>query len=410
MWNLGFNLALQVQALALIVAGAVLAGLAGIGVIVAIGATIALSQVVAGFGLAAEVARVSVAHPSRPTVSRCVRATVMQSPIALVLAPVVYLLLGPGGATPFFLAVIGIYAAVSLATAVFVSLLNGLGDFRSPALSLGSTRVLFGTGAVAAVAFEPNVTVVIGTLAIGECLGLAGLSWAIHVARKPLTTADHPEGKLKRARGWLGLAVIINLLTSQGDTLLVASILSPQALGIFAIASTLQNGVTTLSLAPPIPFAYKSLSATLQGDRAAGAKLLRKSVLIAAGTAAVIATMVSGAVLFLADNIGKLAPLAVGDGPLVLTICLAAAPMGVVGTIWMIMGAGFSRHRTVGLYQIGLGIWAGAAIIAGAIVAGAVGAALGTIVRDATRLAFNRRLAVPPENVGKSQVAVPSTA
>jgi O-antigen/teichoic acid export membrane protein len=410
-WNLAFKLSNQSQTLALLVAGSIMQGLVGIGILVTAMAATLLGQALADFGLSAEVGRVAVAHPNRHTVGRCYRAVALHAPIALVLAPAIYAALGPGGASASLLAVIGIDSALLVATGALTALMNGLHDFRTPAVGLGSARALSAVAAVVAAAVDPNPTTVIGAFALGEAVGLAAIAWSAHRARADLAEDDHPGATLKRARAWLGGAVIVHMLTSQGSTILVASILSPYALGLYATASTLQNGVITLSGAPAAPFAFRSISATLGGDENGGASLLRRAVITAAGTATVIAAVTWIVTFFAGDLIDKLSGLAEGNGPLVLALCLIAAPLSVVGTVWLFMGIGFGRHRAVGTYQIGLGSFAAAVIVIGALVAGVVGAAAATVVRDLVRMAVLRRLAVPPrEHETVPPAAAPSVA
>jgi O-antigen/teichoic acid export membrane protein len=401
-WNLAFKLTNQAQTLAVLIAGTLMNGLAGVGILVTATATVVLGQAIADFGLAAEVARVSVAYPSRQTLGRCYRALALHAPIALVLAPALYLALGPASGSLALLVALGVTSAALVTTAVLATLLNGLGDFRSPATSLGTLRIVTSVLAVAGAAIHPDPAVVIGVYGVGEVVGAVALGWFAHRARAGLADEDHPEGRIKRERGWLGAAVIVNLLTSQADTLLVASILHPTALGIFGTASTLQNGTITLATAPAAPFAYRSVKTSLNGDPDGGRRLLRKATATAAGSAVVIAVLAWGGSLLVGHHIDKLAQVASGDGPLVLGLCLASAPVGVISMVWLYLGIGFGRHRAVGLSQIGLGVFAAGAIIAGALVAGVVGAATGVVARDVTRVAFLRRLKKPPPKASQA--------
>jgi hypothetical protein len=106
--------------------------------------------------------------------------------------------------------------------------------------------------------------------------------------------------------------------------------------------------------------------------------------------------------LLAGSSIDKFAGLAEGDGPAVLGLCLAAGPMGAVVAVCLIVGAGLGRHRPVGVRQIEVGICAVTAIVVGALVAGPVGAAAGTIVRDAVGVLLTRRLTVPPSQPERS--------
>jgi O-antigen/teichoic acid export membrane protein len=401
LWNLSLNLANKSQTLALLAAGTVIGGVTGIGVIVTAMASALVGHALADFGLSGELTRLSVAFPNRVTVDRCLRALARQAPLALLLGPLIYVILGPTSGSVALLTVIGLNSAFLVGSIGLGAVLNGLGDFHSPATFLGGARLLSSIAAVAGAAIEPTPAVVIGCFTAAEGVGLVALLRSVRRARARLPEEGHPEGRVLRARLWFGVAQITNLLTNQADTLLVASILSPTALGLFATASTLENAAATLAFAPAMPVALRSVGTTLGGDRAGGTHLLRRAFITAAAAAVVLAVLVGGFSQLTGDSIGKLEDFASGDGPLVLALCVAAAPIGVIADLCVVVGAGFGRHRPLGISQIQAGSVAVAAIIAGAHFAGAVGAAGGTIVRDAVRVLIGRRLTAPPVQTGQ---------
>jgi O-antigen/teichoic acid export membrane protein len=329
-------------------------------------------------------------------VDRSLRALVRQAPLALLLGPVVYVILGPTSGSAALLIAIGLNSAFLVATIGLTAVLNGLGDFHSPARWLGGARLLSSIAAVVGATIEPTPATVIGCFAAAEAIGLLALLRSVRHAKARLPEQAHPEGHVRRARMWFGVALVVNLMTNQADTLLVASILSPTALGLFATASTLENGVATLAIAPAMPMALRSVGSTLSGDRAGGARLLRMAMITAAAATTILAFLTWGGAQLIGDAVDKLHDLTVGDGPGVLALCLAAAPAGAVATLYFVVGGGFGRHRRVGTSQVQAGAVGVAAIVAGAQLAGAFGAAGGTIVRDAVRLLIGRRLAAPP--------------
>jgi hypothetical protein len=406
-WNLSLNLFNKSQTVALLAAGSIIGGLTGIGVIVTAMAAALLGSAIADFGLSGEMTRLNVAFPNRVTVDRCIRALSRQAPLALPIAPLIYVILGPTNASAALLLVIGLNSTFLVGTIGLGAVLNGLGDFHSPARWLGGARFLSSIAAVVGAAIEPTPTTVISCFAAAEGVGLLALLRSVRRARAELPEAEHPEGHVRRARLWFGVAQIVNLVTNQADTLLVASILSPTALGLFATASALENGVATLAFAPALPVALRSVGTTLGGDPAAGARLLRRAFITAALSAAVLAVLTWGGAQLIGDSIGKLHDLTVGDGPVVLALCIAAAPLGVVADICIVVAAGFARHRRLGVSQIEAGSVAVGAIIAGAHVAGAVGAAGGTLVRDAVRVLLGRRLTAPPTETDAPVLAEP---
>jgi O-antigen/teichoic acid export membrane protein len=365
-------------------------------VIVTAVASALVGHALADFGLSGELVRLNVAYPNRVTVDRSIRALMRQAPLALVLGPLVYVVLGPTSGTAPLLLVIGLNSAFLVWSIGLGAVLNGLGDFHSPARWLGGARLLSSIAAVVGALIEPTPQVVISCFAAAEGIGFVALLIVVRRAREGLPEQEHPEGRVHRGRAWFGVAQITNLLTNQADTLLVASILSPTALGLFATASTLENGVATLAYAPAMPVALRSVGTTLDGDRGEGGHLLRRAFTIAVIAAIVLAVLTFAFALFLGDSIGKLEGLAHGNGPLVLGLCIAAAPVGVIADLCVVVGSSFGRHRRVGISQIQAGAASVAAIVGGAAAAGAVGAAAGTIVRDGVRVLIGRKLAAPP--------------
>jgi O-antigen/teichoic acid export membrane protein len=413
-WSLILNVFSKSQTIALLAAGSIIGGLVGVGVIVTAAAATVLGSALASFGLGGELARLNVAYPSRPTVARSVRAIARQAPFGLVIAPAAYILVGPTSGSAGLLVAIGLTSGFLVATIALTMVLNGLGDFRSPAIRLGGARLLGGVAAVVAAAVTQEPAPVIGSFAAGEGLGLVGLALSVRAARSQLTDEDHPEARLKRARHWFGIAAVVNLVTNQADTLLIASILSPQDLGLFATASTLENGVATFATAAATPATFRSIATTLAGDIARGAQLLKRAFTVAVGLAVVLAALGWVVALLAGGSIDKFEGLAHGDGPLVLGLCLIAGPPGAAVAVCILVGAGVGRHRPVGVRQIEVGICAVTAIVVGAAVAGPVGAAAGTIVRDVVGLLLTRGLTAPPSRAEQTvapdvmeEIAVP---
>jgi O-antigen/teichoic acid export membrane protein len=384
------------QTFALLVAGSIMGGLVGVGVIVTAVAAYILGSAIASFGLTGELQRLNVAYPNRPTVSRSLRAIARQAPLALLIAPTVYIIVGPTGGSAALFLVVGLTSCALAVTLGLTAILNGLGDFRSPAIRVGGARGVASIAAVAAAAIEPEPAIVIGCFGAAEAFGAVGLALAVRDARSRLPDVDHPEAHLQRERHWFGTAGVIYLVTNQADTLLVASILSPQDLGLFATASTLQNGVATFATSAAIPTAFRSIRTTLARDLARGAHLLKRAFVVAVSLAVVLAAVGWIVTQVAGGSIDKLAPLTQGDGPVVLALCLGAGPAGAALAVCLVVGAGFGRHRPVGVRQIQVGICAVPAIVVGALVVGAVGAAAGTVVRDLAGILLTRGLTKPP--------------
>jgi O-antigen/teichoic acid export membrane protein len=397
-WNLALSLLSKSQSLALPAAGAIVGGLEGVGVAAAAIGACWLGAALADFGLVGELGRLSVTHPTRPTIRRCVRALSLQAPLGLLIAPLVfYLALGHRTGAPVeLLAATGALSAFLAGTTGLTAILNGLGDFRSPAIWAGSMRFVSGFVAVGGAIAVDSPAVIIGAFAAGEGAAMVALGISLRRVRAALSARDDPTAVVRRTHVWLGVASIINILTSQSDTLLVAPILEPDELGLFAIASLLGNGVATLSLAPSTPFSFRVISATADGDPPA-AHGFRRQAFVVAGAAALALALVTWIVTQVAGGaVDALSALADGDAPLVFGLYLVAAIPFVLSSVCVAIGVGFARHRGVGMAEIvagGLGV---GFMTAGAATAGAVGAAAGTLVRDGVLLYMTSRVIANP--------------
>jgi hypothetical protein len=93
-----------------------------------------------------------------------------------------------------------------------------------------------------------------------------------------------------------------------------------------------------------------------------------------------------------AELFAKLEPLASGRSSVVLAVCLVAAIPSAVSGLYLMVAVGYGAHRLVGLARIATGLIAAGCIASGALLFGVVGAACGTLIRDATILVVARRI------------------
>jgi len=192
-WNLALNLFNKSQTVALLAAGSIIGGLTGVGVTVSAMAATLLGTTVADFGLSGEVTRLNVAYPNRATVDRSLRALARQAPLALILGPLAYVILGPTNGSATLLIAIGLNSAFLVMTIGLTAVLNGLGDFHSPARWLGGARLLSSIAAVVGATIEPTPASVIGCFAAAEAIGSLALLRSVRHARARLPEQAHPR-------------------------------------------------------------------------------------------------------------------------------------------------------------------------------------------------------------------------
>lgn len=381
-WNLGLNLFGKAESLALLIGGSIVGGLAGVGLVSTAMASSFLGVALADFGLTSEIGRLSVTHPTRRTVEASCRALILQAPLALFLAPAAfYVTLGQrvGGTAPMLCA-IGLLAACLMGNGGLTAVFNGLGDFRTPALWLGGARLLASVGAVVGAALNPSPLMIIGTFLLAESSGLIALVRSIRRRSVSLPGGDSRQSRVRRTHLWLGAASVANGLTNQSDIVLVASILTPKYLGMFSIASLLQNGVGTSALSASTPFSRRAVRATVVGRPSA--RLLRQAMAVGVLVTVCLAVVTWGGSQVAATHSASLAPLTAGTGQLVLALCLIAAVPASLAGVCFAMGIGLGLHRAVGLAAMAAGLVAVVCITVGAELLGVVGAAAGTLIRD----------------------------
>lgn len=185
-----------------------------------------------------------------------------------------------------------------------------------------------------------------------------------------------------------------NVLTNQSDTLLVAAILSPRDLGLFSIASLLQNGVGTTSLAALTPTALNVVRA-VAGRLPAGPEL-RRAAWLGVRISAIVAILAWGGAQLSGALIPRVAQLDHAHGRIVLAVSLLSTLMTGPAGVLLTVGIGCGEHRRVGIAGIVTGCAAVPAICVGAAALGVIGAAAGTVVRDAVLLVMSTRAVQPP--------------
>ncbi len=267
MWTLALNALSKFQSLALLVGGYEVGGYAGIGVVAtAVGASY-LASSSGDFGLSNEIYRAVARSPNRATVALAVKTMVYRLPIAVVLAPITFRLTA-GTHSHASWALYGgmaIFAASLVTSTELAATIGGLGNFSAPTQMIGTSRFVSAVGALVLVGITHSAASILFSFVVGEVVGGALCVACLRRHSYPPNAVSTPE-RISRQHLWLGGASILNVLTNQSDTLLVAALISPTQLGIFGVASQLQNGVATLALSPATPITVRAAKASLKVD------------------------------------------------------------------------------------------------------------------------------------------------
>ena len=394
MWTLLLNLLSKLQSVALLICGYHVAGFAGIGVLTtAVGASY-LASSAADFGLSNEIARVVAGRPFEQTVRTATSAGMVRIPIALLVSPLAFwLTLGRHAHVSWVVYVaMAAFSVALLASTELIASIGGLGNFVVPTQLVGGCRAASSVLAVVLVYATHSAASVLLSFAGGE---LAGVVMCLRYLRRYAyaDNDDTPAARLSRQHLWLGAASVVNVLTNQSDTVLVAAILTPTQLGIFSIASQLQNGVATLALSPASPMTVHAARAAADGTNPLPA--VNKARRLTLRLAITMVVVVFGLAATCANVFTKLQPLSTHIGIITLLLCLLAAIPSAVSGIYFAVAVGFKEHHRVGLGRLSGGLASAAVIIGLAEAFRLIGAASGTLVRDLVALTIAYRIAAP---------------
>lgn len=378
-WTLLTNVGTKVEAAALLAAGAVGGGLGGVGRASAAFAAATLAASIADFGYSAESARYLAASRTAGGVRLAVRGTGRRLPLALIAGLVAAAIVLKGAADPAALLLVGLLAAALFASTAGMQLLYGLSEFRRSSIAslwlrggLAPVIVLLGHR----YGFQG---VLLGLVAIETLVALRYLA-LINRVRRGLPAGTAPEAGPSVRHLWLGVAGLTNTLINRSDAALVSTATSATAVGVYTLASQLENGVTTIAIAPGA-----SVPTFVAGARAGGGEyrghVVRTAKLVgalaAAGGVAVFALMLLPPVRAL---FAGQAPF--GDFLAAVALCMVAAPASASGGVLLSAVVGEGRHRAVGVSWLTLGALSVPVLWMLAHGFGAVGAATGALCRD----------------------------
>jgi O-antigen/teichoic acid export membrane protein len=199
----------------------------------------------------------------------------------------------------------------------------------------------------------------------------------LHLARPSIDHDEDGRGLNIRETWRYGVGAIANTIMNRSDTVVVALALSATALGTYAVASQTENALTTLAMIPAgalVPHVARA------GGGANSRAKTRTTLQVAVAIYLLLALPVAIAPTQFARVVFRID---LAD-PLPLRVCLVAGVVSVAGGILM-------QHLTgVGEARALVRIWTVTAVIAViamvclSVLFGALGAAIGALVRDVT--------------------------
>ncbi len=375
-WTAAASFGSKVQALVALGIAGRMGDIEGLGLFVLATSTAILTCSAADLGLSSHVVRAFAAggvRERRALLPQLAVRLAISVPLAIVVALVIAAVRGDVPDPLLWVGMITLYNAAYLASLLVTQLAYGMGRFRGGATLNGVVRTAT-IPLLLAVSFTGwTPLVLLGVLALGE-LVIAVLQY-----RKAPATNPAPPGQpigLSIKDSWrLGIGPIVNTVMSRSDTVIISGIASSRALGIYGVASQVENALTTAALIP----AGAAMTYAARTNDPEQARRHRRTV----GSVVALTYAVIGVPMFVFA--GPLTELVLGvtlDDLTPVRVLVVAGLFSSLGSVAMKIITGQGRQNTVA------GIWlttAGVTLIAmvtGAYLAGALGAAIGAGVRD----------------------------
>jgi O-antigen/teichoic acid export membrane protein len=383
-WSLTFNLLNKSQTIAVIVAGLVIHGVIGIGEVTTVVAAATLGAGLADFGYSYECGRFVASNPTRPAAQRVIRRLGALIAVGAALSYVSFRFtvgIDHPWSTPWTLAAIAVLGGAFEASVVLLQLLYSLDRFRTGSAILGVFRAASGPLAIAVAAVTTSVAAVAITLAATEIVAASALFIAARRVMAALPDYD-PGGRIGLSYLWLGVGSVANMFANRGDVLVVGALADPLALGIYSVASQIENAIESLALVPSSPLLVRASRA--RAERAPIRPLMRRA------HRATLGLSVASTALVLLLYAGYLA-VATSDHQLsgrgaVLTITICAAASSLVASAGVNMTAllALQRYRLASVIRLSSGALAIVLFVTLVPHFAAPGAAIAAAGRDAS--------------------------
>lgn len=269
---------------------------------------------------------------------------------------------------------VAVYAIAYMSAQVLTQLVYGMGEFRGGALLNACVRLSTVPAVLAVAVLGLSPVWIIVSLAAGEA-AIAIEQYRRELVRRPRVSGSREPGLGIRETWRLGVGPIANTIMNRSDTALVSVVTSPSAIALYGVSSQVQNAVTTTAL---VPAGATVVHVARAPEEAAARRLawgLVRVVLVSyAGLAAGV--FVLGPMLM---------PFVFGvsfSDYLPLGLLLIAGLFSSSGGVGMQALVGMGHASYVARVWICTALVASAALVGGAAIGGAVGAAWGAILRD----------------------------
>jgi O-antigen/teichoic acid export membrane protein len=366
----------KIQTLAALSIGGRMGNLEGLAIMVLATSTAILAASAADIGLSSQIVRAYASGGVRKRSDMLPAFAVRLGlcvPLAGAAAVVIWSVRSDISDPALWFGAIVFYALAFLSSMLITNMAYGLGRFRRGASLNGIVRAatipaLFALSLVVA---DPLWLLL--ALGIGE-LVIAALQYRQAPQQNPRTDGD-PVGLGIRHSWRFGVGSLMNTLMNRSDTVIISGVASPQALGIYSVASQVENALTTVAL---IPAGAATTYAARNRDRGAAVSHRR----IVTGTVALAYLAMAVPFFLFAEPLTEFVLGVTIDDITPVRILVFSGLLSCFGSVAMKILTGEGRQNAVA------GIWMATAVVTvvamatGAYLAGGVGAAIGAAARD----------------------------
>ena len=372
-WTIAASLGSKVQTLVLMAVAGYSGGVSSLGAVVLATSISYLAAAVGGVGLSPQANRWFARNPDGA------RSTLL-SPLSWRAAFAATL--GCAGAVALFgasvddsslgcwVVTVGLLSAAYLSATAMTSAAYGSGRFRQAATLNGLVRLTSVVVLVALALVPAPIWVQLATVALFE--GVIAASQYAGLRRGHLRL----QGALSVRTTWpYSIGPIANNLMNRSDTVVVAAAASSSAVGVYGLASQIENALTTIALVP-------AGAAITYAARDSSQRTVARQQLVVSTVVGGLYSAMAIPLLLWTDPITELVFGVTLDSALPIQICVVAGIFSCLGGLGMQILTGVGDRVAI------VWIWAVTAITAialigiGAAVAGATGAALGALIRD----------------------------
>jgi O-antigen/teichoic acid export membrane protein len=397
-WTLTASLGSKLQTLVLLAVGGALGGVQQLGVLILAVSTGVLLSSLIDLGFSTQTMRAYAAGEltyRRTFVLPFVRRAALLVPVSVVVS-VLVLADSAADTIPVWVLSLCVYAVSYFCSSVITRLAYGAGRFRSGSTLNGLVRsstipvfLLIGAwGAPAwtlllALALGESIIAVLQFRFVPDRIDLVGATTGGEGAGDdgPLHTPRHENDDpavLSLRRTWrYGVGPVANTVMNRSDTVLVSFFASATTVGVYGLASQLENALTTVALIP-------AGAAVAYAARARSAAAARNQRVVVTTVVSLAYIVIASPLFVFPSEIVRLLFSVDLDDATALRLCIVAGLFSCLGGVATQLITGMGRPDLVMVVWISTACVGIAAFAIGASTAGAIGAAGAALIRDVT--------------------------